>query len=90
MCYASYRESPSTFTIKAFVRSELTTPTLKAHMRDPDGYPIEVGQSTGLLTCTLANEAVRGSARDDGTQRAEGALLCRALVELLVNDSPGA
>jgi catechol 2,3-dioxygenase-like lactoylglutathione lyase family enzyme len=31
-------------------------PEIRCYMRDPDGYLIEVGQSTGLLTGTLARK----------------------------------
>jgi hypothetical protein len=41
---------------------------IRCHMRDPDGYLIEVGQATGLVEGRLAEQAPagRGAGRADG------------------------
>ena len=33
----------------------ITVAELRCYLRDPDGYPIEVGQATGLLEGILAD-----------------------------------
>jgi catechol 2,3-dioxygenase-like lactoylglutathione lyase family enzyme len=51
-CYREWRERGAEFVTPPIDRG----PEIRCYMRDPDGYMIEVGQSTGLLSGKLAKK----------------------------------
>jgi predicted enzyme related to lactoylglutathione lyase len=51
-CYREWSEKGATFVTPPIDRG----PETRCHMRDPDGYLIEVGQATGLLRGELAKK----------------------------------
>jgi catechol 2,3-dioxygenase-like lactoylglutathione lyase family enzyme len=51
-CYAEWSSKGAEFVTPPIDRGA----EIRCYMRDPDGYLIEVGQSTGLLTGTLAKK----------------------------------